>query len=46
LTTESREKVDQMINVVIKTGANETRKPEDHGCTDVVFRILMTISGK
>jgi len=46
LSTENREKVDQMINDVIEAGGKESRKPQDHGCTDVVFRILMAIFGK
>jgi predicted lactoylglutathione lyase len=31
LSTESREKVDQMINKVIEAGGKEHRKPQDHG---------------
>jgi len=31
LSTESREKVDQMINNVIEAGGKEHRKPQDHG---------------
>jgi predicted lactoylglutathione lyase len=31
LSTESREKVDQMINDVIEAGGKESRKPQDHG---------------
>lgn len=31
LSTESREKVDQMINKVLEAGGKETRKPQDHG---------------
>lgn len=31
LSTESREKVDQMINDVIQAGGKESRKPQDHG---------------
>ena len=30
LSTESREKVDQMINRVIEAGGKEHRKPQDH----------------
>ncbi|TLX66230.1 MAG: glyoxalase/bleomycin resistance/extradiol dioxygenase family protein [Thaumarchaeota archaeon] len=30
LSTESREKVDQMINDVIEAGGKESRKPQDH----------------
>ena len=47
LSTESRQKVDRMINDVIEAGGKETRKTKImDGCTDVVFRILMAISGK
>ena len=31
LSAESREKVDQMINRVIKAGGRESREPQDHG---------------
>jgi len=31
LSAESREKVDQMINRVIKAGGTESREPQDHG---------------
>jgi len=31
LSTETREKVDQMINKVIEAGGKEHRKPQDHG---------------
>ena len=31
LSTESREKVDQMLENVIKAGGKESRKPQDHG---------------
>ena len=31
LSTESREKVDQMLDNVIKAGGKESRKPQDHG---------------
>jgi uncharacterized protein len=31
LSTESREKVDQMINKVIEAGGKEHSKPQDHG---------------
>jgi predicted lactoylglutathione lyase len=31
LSTESREKVDQMLQNVIKAGGKESRKPQDHG---------------
>jgi uncharacterized protein len=31
LSTESREKVDQMISKVIEAGGKEHRKPQDHG---------------
>jgi uncharacterized protein len=31
LSTESREKVDRMINDVIEAGGKESRKPQDHG---------------
>lgn len=31
LSTESREKVDQMLENVIKAGGKEYRKPQDHG---------------
>ena len=31
LSTQSREKVDQMLQNVIKAGGKESRKPQDHG---------------
>jgi uncharacterized protein len=31
LSTENREKVDQMLENVIKAGGKESRKPQDHG---------------
>ena len=31
LSTESREKVDRMIQNVIKAGGTESREPQDHG---------------
>ncbi len=31
LSTDSREKVDQMINKVIGAGGRESREPQDHG---------------
>ena len=31
LSTQSREKVDQMLDNVIKAGGKESRKPQDHG---------------
>ncbi|HYT41669.1 MAG TPA: VOC family protein, partial [Methylomirabilota bacterium] len=31
LSTESREKVDQMINKAIAAGGMESREPQDHG---------------
>jgi len=31
LSTESREKVDQMLENVIKAGGKESREPQDHG---------------
>lgn len=31
LSTESREKVDKMLDNVIKAGGKESRKPQDHG---------------
>lgn len=31
LSTESREKVDQMINKAIEAGGRESREPQDHG---------------
>ena len=31
LSTESREKVDEMILNVIEAGGKETREPQDHG---------------
>ena len=31
LSTESREKVDQMMNRVLEAGGKESREPQDHG---------------
>jgi hypothetical protein len=31
LSTESREKVDQMMNKVMQAGGNESRAPQDYG---------------
>ena len=46
LSAENREKVDQMINKVIEAGGRESREPQNYGCMDAVFKILMDTFGK
>lgn len=47
LSTESREKVDRIMQNVIEAGAQNPGKHKTMvGCMDVVFRTLMDIIGK